>query len=100
MRSDFISLNGTVKLFDLDNVCEVVRGHSEKHNGWTSLVIYEPTHDAFIELRSSPPDIRGNSKDEAEEIKTTDITNFYGLSESEIVSVRSASTEWRLIDRR
>lgn len=100
MPSDFIAADGTIKTFDLDNVYEIIRGFSEMRKGWTSLVIYEPTHRAFIELRSSPPDIRGTSQDEAEEVSATYITKGYGLSQGEVNTARLKPTEWRLIDLR
>ncbi len=100
MPSDFVATNGTTKSFDLDNVYEIVRGYSGKCKGWTSLVVYEPMHDVFIELRSSPPDIRGNSKDEAEEVLRAYIVKSYGLGEGEIAMIRSKPSRWRLVDLR
>ncbi len=100
MPSDFVDRDGTTKSFDLDNVYEIVRGFSGKCKGWTSLVVYEPTHDVFIELRSSPPDIRGNSKDEAEEVLSAYIAKSYGLGDGEIAVARLKPTEWRLVDLR
>lgn len=100
MPSDFVAVDGTTKSFDLDNVYEIVRGFSGMRRGWTSLVVYEPTHGAFIELRSSPPDIRGNSKDEAEEVLPTYIEKSYGLSKAEINLARAKPNEWRLVNLR
>jgi hypothetical protein len=100
MRSDFVALDGTKKTFDLDEVVEVVRAFSGTHEGWTSLVVYEPTHDAFIELRSSPPDIRGISKDEAEEVLPKYLAAYYGLDENKVANVRDNPKEWKLVDLR
>ena len=100
MPGDFIAIDGTTKSFDLDNVYRIVRGFSGKCKGWTSSVVYEPTHDVFIELRSSPPDIRGNSKDEAEEVLPAYIVKLYGLGDSEIALARSKPTEWKMVDLR
>ena len=100
MPGDFVAIDGTTKYFDLDNVYDIVRGFSGKRKGWTSLVVYEPTHDVFIELRSSPPDIRGNSMGEAEEVLPAYIAKFYGLGNDEITAARSKPTEWKLVDLR
>lgn len=100
MPSNFVAVDGTTKAFDLDNVYEIVRGFSEKRKGWTSLVVYEPRHDAFVELRSSLPDIRGNSEDEAEEVVPGYILKSYGLSDGQVAAARLKPTEWRLVDLR
>lgn len=98
--SDYQTADGATRYFDLDAVKEVVRGYSAKQPGWTSIVVYYPKDDVFIELRSSPPDIRGNSKDEAEEITYEYIMEAYGLDEDKVEMVRSHPDSWRLIDLR
>ena len=59
---------------------------------------YALPQDVFIELRSSPPDIRGNSQDEAEEMSPADIAAAYGVSETTCMQMRKNPRGWSLID--
>ena len=100
MPSDFVDLAGRRCEFDLDNVYEVVRGYSEVRAGWTSIVVYEPTLKRFIEVRSSPQDVRGDSADVAEEVTAEYISDAYGLSRQDLDRVSREPHSWRLVDRR
>src|SRR3954453_17771929 len=100
MPSDFVDLTGRRRKFDLDSVYEVVRGDSKARPGWTSNVVYEPKLKKFIEVRSSPQDVRGSSADEAEEVTVEYISDAYGLSEQELGRLSQGPHLWKLIDRR
>jgi len=100
MPSDFIDLSGKKREFDLDSVCEVVRGCSHRRNGWASIVVYEPGQGKFIEIRSSPQDFRGNSADEAEEVTPEYLRSAYQISETDVARFLSAPASWKLIDLR
>lgn len=100
MPSDYIAADGSKKNFDLDAVYDVVRAYSSKRAGWTSLVVYEPKNGAFIELRSSPPNVHGDSADEAEEISPAEIAAHYGIPETTCMQIRKYPRAWRLIDQR
>lgn len=100
MPCNYVAADGSKKDFDLDAVYEVIRAYSRKRAGWTSLVIYEPSHDVFIELRDSPQDVRGNSQDEAEEISPAEIAAHYGIAETVCLQIRKNPRTWRLIDQR
>jgi len=100
MPCSFQTLDGDAEDFDLDAVYDFVRGYSKKRAGWTSLVVYVPLAKAFVELRGSPPDVRGNSRDEAEEVTDEYLRNAYGVSDRDIASCRSKPKNWVLIDQR
>jgi hypothetical protein len=100
MPSDYIATDGSKRFFDLDAVVSFLEGYSSKRKGWTSLVVYAPSLDVFIELRSSPPDIRGGSADEAEEISPTEIAAVYGVPETACMQMRKNPRGWKLIDLR
>ena len=100
MLSKFVSTNGTEKEFDLDNVYEIIRGYCQKNERWTSMVIFEPKSRTFIELRSSPADVRGVSKDEAEEVSVSYVSNAYGISIEDLDIAQKNPKEWTLIDQR
>ena len=100
MPSDFVDLAGRRCAFDLDNVYEIIRGYSNVRPGWTSIVVYEPTQKNFIEVRSSPQDVRGNSADEAEEVTVAYISHAYNISEKDLARVPHAPHLWKLVDLR
>lgn len=78
MPANFVAIDGTSKSYDLDNVYDIIQSFSGVLPQWTSLVIYEPAHDTFVELRSAPPDIRGGQASEAEEITLDYFEKYYG----------------------
>lgn len=69
MHGTFIDLAGHEVDFDLDLLKVIARGRSGIRNGWSGMLVYCPMHKKLIELRSSPPSIRGESLDEASEVE-------------------------------
>ena len=100
MPAKYIAIDGSTKSFDLDVVVDCVEGDSPKRKGWTGLVVYDSAHDVFIELRDSPPDVRGNSISECEEISSAEIAANYGISETACMQIRKNPHSWNLIDQR
>lgn len=100
MPCEYRSKTGDVKNFDLDAVFELVGGFSHARNGWTALIIFVPSTGAFVELRSSPQDYRGNSEEEAEEIEEAYIQKTFGLSQSQMEIFISNPGSWQFIDLR
>jgi hypothetical protein len=96
----YIKQDGEESIFDLDNVVDIVRGYSHKKEGWTSLIIFDLKTQKFIELRDSPPDIKGNSKDEAEEVSSDYLQSFFGIKENDLIRIKKAPTDWQFIDRK
>lgn len=95
---DYLDSSGTLQSYNLDSVVDIVRGKSRKKIGWTALIVFDPESKKFIELRDSPPDPRGNSKDEAEEVQESYIISNFELNESDIYQIRKKSFEWFFID--
>ena len=100
MPAKYIAADGSEKNFDLDAVIDCIEGVSSKRVGWNSLIVYYPTHDVFIELRDSPPDIRGNSISECEEISSKEIIKNYHVSETIFIQIKQNPHKWNLIDQR
>jgi hypothetical protein len=97
---DYTSENGRKVTFDLDAVIDVAIGYSKKRHGWTATLIYIPESTAFVELRSSPQDIRGISKEEAEEVSSSYISETFAIDNEGLNRVKSDPGSWQLIDRR
>lgn len=100
IRCDYTTENGRKVVFDLDSVIDVAIGFSKKRQGWTATLIYVPETRAFVELRSSPQDIRGNSKEEAEEVSSAYISEAFAIDSEGLTRVKSNPSSWQLIDRR
>jgi len=97
---DYIAENGRKVLFDLDAVTDVALGFSKKRQGWTATLIFVPETSAFVELRSSPQDIRGNSKEEADEVSATYISETFAICLEDLIRIKYDPSKWKLIDRR
>jgi hypothetical protein len=97
---DYTSENGRKVTFDLDAVIDVAIGYSKKRQGWTATLIYIPESSAFVELRSAPQDIRGNSKEEAEEVSFAYIGETFAIDNEGLNRVKSDPGNWQLINRR
>lgn len=95
---EYVDLSGQKQGYDLDAVVDIVRGQSQKKIGWVALIVFDPASNKFIELRDSPPDPRGNSKSEAEEIDESYILNHFQLDQGNISSIRKHSADWVFID--
>jgi hypothetical protein len=100
MPSNYISLRSEVRAFDLDAVYEVVRGFSSQRVGWTSIVVFDPSDGCFIEVRTSPEDVRGNAQDEAQEVDGEYLLRAYGIGADDLAQVVHAPSRWKLIDQR
>ena len=100
MPCDYVTLEGRSDVLDLDAVHDVVGGRSGKRAEWSALIVFDPKSSSFVELRSSPPDIRGGSADEAEAVTESYISTQFGLSASQLAALRSRPTDWTFIDRR
>lgn len=100
MPSDYISLKGEIRSFDLDSIYEIVRGFSKQRLGWTSTVVFDPVDTRFIEIRTSPEDVRGSFQDEAEEVDDSYLFDAYGIDSSELMKIRRKPDAWQLVNRR
>ena len=100
MRDRYVALDGSEASFDLDDVVRVVKGHSQVKQGWQSLVVYYPANQSFIELRSSPPDYKGNSADEAAEVTEQYVCATFQLAPEQLMNLRTAPRKWQLVNRR
>ncbi|MEW8349151.1 MAG: hypothetical protein AB2689_09810 [Candidatus Thiodiazotropha taylori] len=100
MTCNYTAKSGEFVEFDLDAVFDLVGGNSKIRNSWSALIIFIPNTETFIELRSSPQDVRGNSDDEAEEVDEKYIQNTFDLSLKQIGEFRKCPQKWRFIDKR
>jgi len=98
MPSDYLARDGSKRDFDLDTVFEIVGGYSNRRKGWTAILVYVPETRAFVEVRSSPPDVRGECNDEAEEVDASYILEAFSLSKSQLQAATSKPRAWRFID--
>jgi len=60
------------------------RGMSQLHPGWTGSLVFSRELDAFIELASAPPDVRGNSADDAREVDDEYAKRVYGKTRADV----------------
>jgi hypothetical protein len=100
MQDKYAALDGSSVKFDLDDVVDVVKGYSEYKQGWNSLIVYSASTDSFIELRSSPPDYKGNSNEEAQEVTEQYVCDTFRLESAQLSMLRASPRKWQLIDRR
>ena len=95
MPAQFIAADGTPKKFDLDEVVDVVEGLSGKRKNWNALIVYSKNLRVFIELRDAPPDFRGNSPSECEEVNEQYIESVFGITAQEIAVFKNSPKSWR-----
>ena len=100
MPCDYDSLAGVRRTIDLDVVVDVVRGYSARRPGWAATLVFDPASRAFVELRDAPPDVRGNSADEADEVDAEYMAEAFGLSSAQLSSIVASPEKWRWIDQR
>lgn len=100
MPSDYISLRGDMHPFDLDAIYEIVRGFSQQQPGWTSTIVFNPADTCFVEIRTSPEDVRGNFQDEAYEVDDLYLLNAYNIGSLDLEKIRSKPGAWKLLNRR
>ena len=100
MPSDYVALDGSTQVFDLDAVVSIFDGHSRTRPGWNALVVYVPGNDVFVELRSSPPNTHGDADDEAQEISEQTLQEHHSIGADACAQIRKKPQAWLLIDER
>lgn len=100
MRDKFKGLDGSAVAYDLDAVIDVVKGHSQIKRGWLSLIVYDGSSRSFVELRSAPPDYKGNAADEAEQVTEQYVCDNFQLEPAQLRVLRTDPGKWKLLDRR
>ncbi|MCF8069328.1 MAG: hypothetical protein K9L30_12150 [Desulfobacterales bacterium] len=98
MPCKYLGIDGVEKMLDLDNVVDIVRGDSKKKIGWSALIVFDPSSKTFVELRDSPPDVKGNSEDEAEEVTPSYISSAFNIDEKLVLDIENNIKEWRFVD--
>ena len=100
MPCSYLAKNGAKVSFDLDAVTDVALGYSGARPSWTATLIYVWAHKTFVELRSSPQDIRGNCQSEEVEVDERYITEAFLLSPAQINAVKQDPRNWSSVDHR
>jgi len=100
MQDEYKALDGSTVAFDLDAVVQVVKGYSQHKPGWQSFIVYNVPTRSFLELRSSPPDHKGNSPDEVEEVTERYVCDTFRIEPAEVSALRASPRKWQLINRR
>jgi hypothetical protein len=101
MHGTYKNRSGVPTDFDLDAVALIVASHSSgSRPAWSATLVYVPATQAFVELRSSPPDIRGYSQDEAEEVDAAYVQSTFHVSGEDMARISANPSAWRPIDRR
>ncbi|GAB2554636.1 hypothetical protein [Rhodanobacter koreensis] len=89
MHGTYVDAAGVVRDCDLDALKVVAQGDSSINRGWDGLLAFYPPTGALIELRSSPPNIRGDSKGEASEVDDQYAIDAYGVTIEALNKLRS-----------
>ncbi len=76
----YVDLKGEKQVTDIDSLVDIVRGPSGRQYGWRALITYAPREGMFLELRDAPPDVRGESRSETEEVSAGYVESTFGLS--------------------
>jgi hypothetical protein len=100
MPCSYVSLSKVQRTLDLDSVVDVALGYSSRRSGWTATLVFDPESGAFVELRSAPPDVRGNSADEAEEVDAEYMASTFGLQPIHLSAVIERPEIWELLNLR
>lgn len=100
MPCDYISISGKRVQFDLDAVFEICAGYSGTREDWTATLIYVPVTKAFVELRSSPQDYRGNSEEESVEVNSEYVEKTFSVTADQQRAIRYRPNDWSFINRR
>src|SRR3546814_20372196 len=96
MNATYMSLNGEAISFDLDAAAGIARGFSTRRPSWSATLVYDLKNSAFIELRSSPQDIRGYSKGECEEVGALYIQKTFSIAEADLAAIKKNPSAWRI----
>jgi hypothetical protein len=100
MQDEYRALDGSTVAFDLDDVVHVVKGYSRLKQGWQSFIVYVVPTRSFLELRSSPPDYKGNSADEVEEVTERYVCDTFQIEPAQVSALRASPRKWQLVNRR
>ena len=95
----YVDLKGQNQVTDIDSLVDVVRGPSGKQQGWRALITYAPSEGVFLELRDAPPDVRGESRSETQEVTPGYVEVTFGLTPAQIAQLRITPNNWVLIER-
>jgi hypothetical protein len=95
----YVDLKGEKQVTDIDSLVDIVRGPSGKQHGWRALITYAPREGMFLELRDAPPDVRGDSRSEAEEVSASYLESTFGLSTEQIKRLCDRPHDWILLER-
>lgn len=76
--------DGTQASVDMERLQRVARGMSQIHPGWTGSLVFSQELGSFIELSSAPPDVRGNSADDAREVDDEYAKRVYGKTRADV----------------
>lgn len=90
MHGTYVDLDGVERDCDLDALKVLARGGSQIRHGWSGLLACNPVTGALIELRSSPPNIRGDSQGEASQVDVEYAISTYGVTRDAIDRLGSA----------
>ena len=100
MPCEYKAIDGSTRKIDLDAVVDVAIGMSARRSDWSATVVYDSANGVFVELRDSPPDYKGNSTDEAEEVLLDYISEAYGIDKNAIESFLRSPQTWKLVNQR
>jgi hypothetical protein len=100
MPGQYTSRDGSLVEFDLDEVIDVASSTSHQRPTWSATLIYVLSTKAFVELRCSPQDFRGNSEGESVEVDSKYISETFQISSTELSNIQTAPFQWKFIDRR
>ncbi len=100
MPCRYKALDGSIREVDLDAVFDIALGASAHRPGWSATIIYDPASGSFVELRDSPPDYRGNSADEAEEVSEKYVSDTFKLDAVQLEKARRTPSQWIVVNRR
>ena len=100
MPCDYQMIAGDRRVVDLDAVIDVALGYSGVRASWTATLVFDPSSGAFIELRSAPQDLRGNSADDAKQVEADYIGKSFGISELQLAAVIRSPRAWTVLDLR
>lgn len=89
MHGTYVDTNGVVCDYDLDALKVVAQGSSLINRGWSGLLAFYPQGNVLIELRSSPPNPRGDSKGEASEVDDQYAMDAYHVTAEMLNKIRA-----------
>jgi hypothetical protein len=100
MRCKYKALDGTQRVFDLDDAVDVVQGHSLHRPEWQALLMYSALSGLFIETRSSATDFKDGFEEEVEEVSESYVCEAFHLNLAQLDTLRDEPRKWKLINLR